>query len=120
VAPRSGTGRDPAGHRSAHGGAERRPRRDLDPRPAHPMGQCLTRPAFGLLVATGACATGGPRYRRHPRARPSRVFGHGRAFWTLVASRRPDHAQWRRWLREHALELHGALGQDEEVAEASA
>ena len=49
-----------------------------------------------------------------------RVFGHGRPFWTLVASRRPDHAQWRRWLREHALELHGALGQDEEVAEASA
>ncbi len=49
-----------------------------------------------------------------------RVFGHGRAFWALVASRRPDHAQWRRWLREHALELHGALGQDEEVAEASA
>ena len=49
-----------------------------------------------------------------------RVFGHGRAFWALVASRRADHAQWRRWLREHALELHGALDQDEEVAEASA
>ena len=48
------------------------------------------------------------------------VFGHGPKFWTLVASRRPDHVQWRRWLREHALELHGALGQDEEVVEASA
>jgi predicted metal-dependent hydrolase len=49
-----------------------------------------------------------------------RVFGHGPAFWSLVASRRPDHANWRRWLREHALELHGALRQDVEVAEASA
>lgn len=38
-----------------------------------------------------------------------RVFGHGPAFWTLVASRRPDHAVWRRWLRDHALELHLAL-----------
>jgi predicted metal-dependent hydrolase len=37
------------------------------------------------------------------------VFGHGPAFWSLVASRRPDHARWRRWLREHALELHTAL-----------
>ncbi len=34
--------------------------------------------------------------------------------------RAADHPDWRRWLREHALELHGALGQDEEVAEASA
>ncbi len=38
-----------------------------------------------------------------------RVFGHGPEFWELVASRRPDHRRWRRWLREHALELHGAL-----------
>ncbi|GIW19840.1 MAG: hypothetical protein KatS3mg065_0136 [Chloroflexota bacterium] len=38
-----------------------------------------------------------------------RVFGHGPAFWSLVASRRPDHAVWRRWLRDHALELHLAL-----------
>jgi hypothetical protein len=27
----------------------------------------------------------------------------------LVASRRPDHAVWRRWLRDHSTELHGAL-----------
>jgi hypothetical protein len=39
-----------------------------------------------------------------------RVFGHGPAFWELVASRRPDHASWRRWLRGHAQELRGALG----------
>ena len=39
-----------------------------------------------------------------------RVFGHGPAFWALVASRRPDHRTWRRWLHDHALELHGALG----------
>lgn len=39
-----------------------------------------------------------------------RVFGHGPRFWSLVASRRPDHRTWRRWLRDHATELHGALG----------
>jgi predicted metal-dependent hydrolase len=38
-----------------------------------------------------------------------RVFGHGPRFWALVASRRPDHKLWRRWLRDHATELHGAL-----------
>ena len=38
-----------------------------------------------------------------------RVFGHGPRFWAVVAERRPDHAVWRRWLREHATELHGAL-----------
>jgi predicted metal-dependent hydrolase len=38
-----------------------------------------------------------------------RVFGHGPRFWALVASRRADHAAWRRWLREHSVELHGAL-----------
>ncbi|HEX5825637.1 MAG TPA: SprT family zinc-dependent metalloprotease [Candidatus Limnocylindrales bacterium] len=38
-----------------------------------------------------------------------RVFGHGPRFWSLVASRRPDHLVWRRWLRSHSLELHGAL-----------
>jgi len=38
-----------------------------------------------------------------------RVFGHGPAFWALVASRRPDHATWRRWLHDRSHELHGAL-----------
>jgi predicted metal-dependent hydrolase len=38
-----------------------------------------------------------------------RVFGHGPDFWEIVAGRRPDHRQWRRWLRDHAIELHGAL-----------
>ena len=38
-----------------------------------------------------------------------RVFGHGPRFWAVVASRRPDHTTWRRWLRDHSLELHGAL-----------
>ncbi len=38
-----------------------------------------------------------------------RVFGHGPEFWALVASRRPDHVAWRRWLREHSAELHLAL-----------
>jgi predicted metal-dependent hydrolase len=38
-----------------------------------------------------------------------RVFGHGTSFWALVASRRADHATWRRWLHDHSHELHGAL-----------
>lgn len=40
-----------------------------------------------------------------------RLFGHGPRFWSLVASRRPDHRIWRRWLHDHATELHGALGE---------
>lgn len=39
-----------------------------------------------------------------------RVFGHGPAFWALVAAQRPDHRHWRRWLHDHSTELHGALG----------
>ena len=38
-----------------------------------------------------------------------RVFGHGPAFWAIVASRVPDHVRWRRWLREHAHEVHCAV-----------
>ena len=41
-----------------------------------------------------------------------RVFGHGPAFWAVVASRVPDHLAWRRWLREHSVELHAALAAD--------
>ncbi|MEJ7697196.1 MAG: SprT family zinc-dependent metalloprotease [Candidatus Limnocylindrales bacterium] len=39
-----------------------------------------------------------------------RVFGHGPAFWALVAARRPDYRTWRRWLHDHASDIHGALG----------
>jgi hypothetical protein len=42
-----------------------------------------------------------------------RVFGHGSAFWEIVAGRKADHRAWRRWLRDHSLELHGALAADE-------
>ena len=38
-----------------------------------------------------------------------RIFGHGPAFWALVAGRRPDHLAWRKWLRTHSIELHAAL-----------
>jgi predicted metal-dependent hydrolase len=41
-----------------------------------------------------------------------RVFGHGPRFWSLVASRRPDHIEWRQWLAAHSLELHEALEAD--------
>jgi predicted metal-dependent hydrolase len=45
-----------------------------------------------------------------------RVFGHRPAFWALVASRRPDHLVWRRWLRTHSYELHAALDTTEAAA----
>jgi predicted metal-dependent hydrolase len=38
-----------------------------------------------------------------------RVFGHGPRFWAVVAGQRPDHVTWRHWLRDHSMELHGAL-----------
>lgn len=38
-----------------------------------------------------------------------RVFGHGPKFWTLVASRRPDHLADRAWLRRHSHALHASL-----------
>lgn len=47
-----------------------------------------------------------------------RVFGHGPRFWSLVASRRPDHARWRKWLRDHSTELHSALDSEEAILEA--
>jgi predicted metal-dependent hydrolase len=47
-----------------------------------------------------------------------RVFGHGPRFRALLGSRMPDHVTWRRWLREHAADLHAAL--DPGSAEAAA
>ncbi len=44
-----------------------------------------------------------------------RVFGHGPRFWDLVAGRVPEYKRWRRWLRDHSLELHAAL--DASIAE---
>jgi predicted metal-dependent hydrolase len=41
-----------------------------------------------------------------------RVFGHGARFWDVVASRRPDHKVWRRWLHDHATELQRALDEE--------
>jgi predicted metal-dependent hydrolase len=38
-----------------------------------------------------------------------RVFGHGPRFRALLASRIPDHAEHRRFLRRHSDELHAAL-----------
>ena len=40
-----------------------------------------------------------------------RVFGHGPRFWALVAARRADHRTWRRWLREHSVELHATFAE---------
>lgn len=42
-----------------------------------------------------------------------RVFGHGPRFWALVASRRPDHSTWRRWLHDHSPELHANMEVEE-------
>jgi predicted metal-dependent hydrolase len=49
-----------------------------------------------------------------------RIFGHGLRFWDIVASRRPDHATWRRWLRAHSHELHAALDGGDERGSAPA
>jgi predicted metal-dependent hydrolase len=38
-----------------------------------------------------------------------RVFGHGLAFWALVAERRPTHLADRAWLRRNSHALHAAL-----------
>ena len=38
-----------------------------------------------------------------------RVFGHGPAFWALVAAHRPTHLGDRAWLRRNSHALHGAL-----------
>jgi predicted metal-dependent hydrolase len=38
-----------------------------------------------------------------------RIRGHSRAFWTLVDRHAPQTPAARRWLREHARELRGAL-----------
>lgn len=38
-----------------------------------------------------------------------RVFGHGPAFWALVAGRRPGHLADRAWLRRNSHALHAAL-----------
>ncbi len=43
-----------------------------------------------------------------------RVFGHGPAFWALVASRRPSHLGDRAWLRRHAHAIHAALEPDDQ------
>lgn len=41
-----------------------------------------------------------------------RVFGHGPAFWSLVAARRPTHRADRAWLRRNSHALHGMLAED--------
>jgi predicted metal-dependent hydrolase len=38
-----------------------------------------------------------------------RVFGHGPAFWSLVARQRPSHLADRAWLRRNSHALHSAL-----------
>ena len=43
-----------------------------------------------------------------------RVFGHGPRFRALLDVHAPDHARWRRWLHEHAPELHAALDPSED------
>jgi predicted metal-dependent hydrolase len=40
-----------------------------------------------------------------------RIFGHGPAFWALVAARRPTHLADRAWLRRNSFALHTALDQ---------
>jgi predicted metal-dependent hydrolase len=44
-----------------------------------------------------------------------RVFGHGPRFQALMAVHAPEHATWRRWLREHATELHATFREELEL-----
>jgi predicted metal-dependent hydrolase len=48
-----------------------------------------------------------------------RVFGHGPAFWALVAARRPTHLADRAWLRRNSHALHAALDVAPELAPAA-
>ena len=41
-----------------------------------------------------------------------RVFGHGAAFWKLVAARQPSHLADRAWLRRNSHAVHGMLEVD--------
>jgi predicted metal-dependent hydrolase len=43
-----------------------------------------------------------------------RVFGHGPAFWAVVAARRPTHLADRAWLRHNSHAIHSALDPVEE------
>lgn len=48
-----------------------------------------------------------------------RVFGHGPAFWALVAARRPTHLADRAWLRRNSHALHAALDVAPELSPAA-
>ena len=47
-----------------------------------------------------------------------RVFGHGPAFWAVVAARRPTHLADRAWLRRNSHALHAALDVEPELVTA--
>jgi predicted metal-dependent hydrolase len=49
-----------------------------------------------------------------------RAFGHGPAFWALVASRSPGHLADRVWLRRNSHALHAALEATEETGRPAA
>ena len=79
------------------------------PRPADALGERVARGPAGVLVAAHPRPTRGARDGRRPRAGPPAGVRPRAALLGLVATRRPDHRVWRRWLREHSAELHGAL-----------
>ena len=76
------------------------------------------RTRWGALRAGRCRSRGAWLWRRPRRWRPSRhelahlrMFGHGPRFWAL-SRRRPDYLLRRRWLHDHATELHRALATD--------
>ncbi|MEX1169190.1 MAG: SprT family zinc-dependent metalloprotease [Chloroflexota bacterium] len=108
----------------------------LRPRARSEIGRAIGRHAAGLEVAPRAISVRDQRTRWGSASRQGRlafswrlilappealetvvihelahlrIFGHGPRFWSLVASRRADHLVWRRWLREHSMELRAAL-----------
>jgi predicted metal-dependent hydrolase len=109
----------------------------LRERAAHAIDGAIARHAQALGVQPAAIALRDPRSRWGSAARTGRlafswrlilappealettvvhelahlrVFGHGPAFWAVVATRVPDHRAHRRWLRAHSTELHATLG----------
>ena len=114
---------------SSRPGSSRGPATAIEREIAPPRRGARRHPGRGQRSATSGRAGGAPRARAgwrsrggssSPRPRRSRRSSStswptcgssatARAFWAVVASRRPDHKVWRRWLHDHATELHGAL-----------
>ena len=105
----------------ARAGARRGADPRRHPRSQEPVGERLAEGPADVLVAARAGA-------RRTRSRPSSSTSSrtcacsdtARAFWALVAARRPTHLADRAWLRRNSHALHAALDVAPELAPAVA